>query len=137
MAPGRVKISAPRSAWGLRRRRLVLRIIITGALVLGGVGVGQHAARAATVTFTGPSSCADAGSIAEQAEDLLGRRLADVTGVDFEVALAKTGSSGWSLRLDTLEGDRSAAGVERIRRSRNPVEIPWRIGILMRRGGAR
>lgn len=111
-------MTAVGSPWGFCRRRVALRTVISGALALAGAGLGERAVHGATVTFTGPSSCADAGSIAEQASDLLGRPLAEVTGVDFEVALSKTGSNNWSLRLDTLEIDKSAPSAERLRRSR-------------------
>ena len=82
--------------------------------VLGLLALAPTApARAATVTVRGPAACADAGSITEQASELLGRPLADVTGVDFEVALSRAPASEWTLRLDTIE-----TTAERPRRSR-------------------
>ena len=87
--------------------------VVLGALILLTFAVIQPGVRAATVTVVGPASCADAGAIAEQTSELLGRPLASVTGVDFEVALSRARSGAWVLHLDTVE-----TTAERSRRSR-------------------
>lgn len=79
------------------------------------LGAGAHPARAARVTVLGASACVDADATAEQASDLLGRRLADIPGIDFEINLSRRGPK-WHLRLDTVETD--PAGGPPLRRSR-------------------
>jgi hypothetical protein len=74
-------------------------------------------ADAAELAVSGADGCFDAPAIADQVADLLGRPLASVTGVDFEVTLARAPSSSsaaaaaWKLRLDTIDG--GDAGHER------------------------
>ena len=82
------------------------------ALVLA---VGNRRAHGAGVAVSGPTECADANAITEQVGDLLGRRLAEVPGIDFEINLARRGST-WHLRLDALEADKG--GGPPVRRSR-------------------
>ena len=82
------------------------------ALVLA---VGNRRAHGAGVAVSGPSECADTNAITEQVSDLLGRRLAEVPGIDFEINLARRGST-WHLRLDALEADKR--GGAPVRRSR-------------------
>jgi hypothetical protein len=49
-----------------------------------------------------PDACADGSAIAEQAEGLLGRPLASVGGIDFEVDIASGARGVWRLRVDTV-----------------------------------
>lgn len=61
--------------------------------------------------MSGADACLDAQTIADDVADLLGRPLASVTGVDFEVTLARGPAPEWKLRLDTI--DAADAGHER------------------------
>ena len=98
--------SGPR--WGRR----ALGALGCAALVLA---VGNRRAHGADVAVSGPSECADANAITEQVSDILGRRLAELPGIDFEITLARRGST-WHLRLDALEADKG--GGPPVRRSR-------------------
>ena len=60
-------------------------------------------ARAAEVTLRAPAECVQASTIAEQAGDLLGRPLASVPGVDFEIEIASIPKHGWHLELDLID----------------------------------
>ncbi len=57
--------------------------------------------------MSGADGCFDVETIADQVADLLGRPLASVTGVDFEVTLSRAQQAKWTLRLDALEGTRA------------------------------
>lgn len=72
------------------------------------VGLGGAEARAAEVRLQAADGCAEASAIAEQADGLLGRPLASVDGIDFEVSIAPGGRGVWRLRVDTV--DRSDGG---------------------------
>ena len=61
-------------------------------------------ARAAELAVSGSDGCFDVQSVADQVADSLGRPLASVTGVDFEVTLARAPAAAWKLRLDTIDG---------------------------------
>jgi hypothetical protein len=62
-------------------------------------------AGAAELAVLGSDGCFDAQEIADQIADLLGRPLASVTGVNFEVTLARAPKAEWKLRLDTVDGN--------------------------------
>jgi hypothetical protein len=94
--------------WGRR----VLGALGCAALVLG---VSERRAKGAGVAVSGPSDCADANTITEQVDDVLGRPLSAVPAIDFEISLLRRGS-GWHLRLDAIEADKE--GGPPVRRSR-------------------
>jgi hypothetical protein len=74
---------------------------VTLAVMFGLVFVGR--ARAAQLTVADGEGCVDANAIAEQAGELLGQPLGAVTGVDFAIALTRSPSGEWKLRLDTVD----------------------------------
>jgi hypothetical protein len=65
---------------------------------------------AAELRWSGPESCAERESVVEQVGELLGRPLAGVRGVDFEVKIShEKANDEWRLHLETIEqnaGDR-------------------------------
>jgi hypothetical protein len=65
---------------------------------------------AAELRWSGPESCAERESVVEQVGELLGRPLASVRGVDFEVKIShEEANDEWRLHIETIEqnaGDR-------------------------------
>jgi hypothetical protein len=60
-------------------------------------------ARASELIWHGPEDCSDSRSTVEEAERLLGRRLAEIDVVDFDVTIEQLQPGRWSLRLAALE----------------------------------
>jgi len=56
----------------------------------------------AEVRVRAPDDCADAGAITEQVDGLLGRALATVDGVDFDVDVAAVSKQAWRVRVDAV-----------------------------------
>jgi hypothetical protein len=79
-------------------------------------------ARAATVAWNAPPECDDPRQTTEEAERLLGRPLAEVENVDFEVRIARAGKRDWSASLVTI-GQRSHERRERVLRGTSCNEV--------------
>jgi hypothetical protein len=79
-------------------RRLVLLLVSFAAVV------DPSAARAAMVRVQAPEGCPEASGIVEQVDGLLGRPLASIQGVEFEVEITEGAQRRWQLRLETVEG---------------------------------
>jgi hypothetical protein len=88
-------------------RRVV--VLVTGAVLWCGIA---PPARAAHLRVDAPDTCAEAGSIGEQVDGLLGSPLAAVEDVDFELVITKTPDRRWRLRLETID---AAGGNRRTR----------------------
>jgi hypothetical protein len=90
-------------------RRRTTRRRWAGARAIGvGIGctaaiLGGDRAWSAEVRVRAVDSCADVSAITEQAEVLLGRPLASVEGVDFEVDISAGAAPAWRLRVDTVD----------------------------------
>ena len=71
------------------------------ALACAAAALLARDAWSAEVRLRAPDDCADAGAITEQIDGLLGRALATVDGVDFDVqiAAAPDQKSAWSVRV--------------------------------------
>jgi hypothetical protein len=72
-------------------------------LACAGAGFWGGEAWSAEVGVRAADGCADGSAIAEQAEGLLGRPLASVGGIDFEVDIAAGARGVWRLRVDTVD----------------------------------
>ena len=68
-----------------------------------GAGLWGGEAWSAEVRVQAADGCADGSAIVEQAEGLLGRPLASVDGIDFEVDIASGARGIWRLRVDTVD----------------------------------
>ncbi|HET6149778.1 MAG TPA: hypothetical protein VFH68_19725, partial [Polyangia bacterium] len=75
---------------------------VTVGLACGGAIGAATAAGAAEIRFHLPDECGEKRDVVDQAEALLGRPLASVPGVDFEVDIIQTASARWRMRLDTI-----------------------------------
>jgi hypothetical protein len=76
------------------------RLFLGVWLALAGLAAS---ASAATIKVTAPASCVEANSIGEQVDGLIGRPVATVDDVDFEVTISdRPVPQPWRLRLDTL-----------------------------------
>ena len=64
--------------------------------------------RAAEVRVAASAACVEASSISEQVDTLLGRPVASIEGVDFEVAIARESVGRWSLNLATIDRERGS-----------------------------
>src|SRR4051794_14884575 len=95
-----MRSSGARCAWTRVGAALI------AACAAGAVSASGSAAQAAEVHLTAPDGCAEADAVVEQVETLLGRPLASVDGVDFDVAIARSAPPRWRLLLTTI--DRSA-----------------------------
>jgi hypothetical protein len=92
-------------------RRDRLRIPIGLAFGLAAAGSWGGVARAADVRLHAPNDCADVQQIITEAETLLGRSLASIDGIDFDVVIAEGAHKRWQLRVvatDRASGDRRA-----------------------------
>jgi hypothetical protein len=89
----------------------VLGTIATIVLISG-------TAQAARISVRAPTLCVEASAIAAQAGDLLGRPLASVSDVDFEIEIASTLEHVWRLRLELIDRREPGAGGPRARRTR-------------------
>jgi len=90
----------------LRRGRKRIWIGLAFGLVAAGAGAE---ARAADVRLRAPDDCADVQQVIAEAETLLGRSLASVDGIDFDVVITEGARKRWQLRVVTTErasGDR-------------------------------
>jgi hypothetical protein len=81
-------------AW---HRRGLVCLAVAGACALG----APRSSGAAEVHLRASDGCVELSGIVEQVDELLGRPLASVPGVTFEVAIARLQSGGWRLRLET------------------------------------
>ena len=81
-----------------------------------------ESARAATVAWSAPPECNDPRPTTEEAERLLGRPLADVETVDFEVNIARADERDWSATLVTI-AQRSHERRERVLRGTSCNEV--------------
>jgi hypothetical protein len=61
------------------------------------MALAGRAARAAKLSVRAPPQCVESSAIAEQASDLLGRPLASIPDVDFEIEIASLPKHGWHL----------------------------------------
>ena len=80
--------------------------------------VAGRAARSAELSVRAPPQCVEASAIAEQASDLLGRPLASIPGVDFEIEIASLPKHGWHLQLDLIDRRDAGDGKPAPRRTR-------------------
>jgi hypothetical protein len=70
-------------------------------MFLGG-GIAAGTARAADIHVRASRDCADRTDIADQVDALLGRPVASVEGLDFDVDIAERPEHRWHLRLATI-----------------------------------
>jgi hypothetical protein len=94
-----------------------LRIAVSGCCLVVATG---GAPRAAELIVRAPEGCVDAPAVTEQVNDLVGRPLTSVAGVDFkiEIAAAIPPAKGWRLRIDTVETNQQGPGPDQQPRSR-------------------
>ncbi|HEY3498365.1 MAG TPA: hypothetical protein VGK73_26910 [Polyangiaceae bacterium] len=78
---------------------------------IGAALSGASVARAAEVRWQGPAECDGARDAVERVEELVGRKLDSVEGLDFEVATKRLADGSWELELMTH--DAGAAPGER------------------------
>jgi hypothetical protein len=78
-------------------RRFVCLVVVAGAWGLG----APRRSGAAELHLQAADSCVERSGIVEQVDELLGRPLASVPGVSFEVEIARAPRGGWRLRLET------------------------------------
>jgi hypothetical protein len=88
------------------------------AFVVGIHGAAPGPARAAQVTVDAPPSCLDSETLAEEVAELVGKPLAAVPDVDFQVEIAERPRHGWRLRLKTLDSRRGTDDTSRVRGTR-------------------
>jgi hypothetical protein len=70
------------------------------ALLVAGRSRSVHAAE---IAWHAPVECSDSRQSVEEAERLLGRPLASVNRVDFEVVIGRNADQSWSLQLTTVD----------------------------------
>jgi hypothetical protein len=87
-------------------------------------------ARAATVTWSAPPECDDPRQTTEEAERLLGRSLAEIQAVDFEVNVARAGERDWSATLVTISQP-SHERRERVLRGTSCNEVTAAAGVAL------
>ena len=103
---------------GRLRSGRTTRDLVLALLASAGLTTADHAVAAAEVRVRMPVGCGQRADIVGQVETLLGRPLATLTGVDFEVDIRPSEGSRWRMRLDTVEvvpASRAATGVRRTR----------------------
>lgn len=83
-----------------RGREAARRAIVCLVLLASGVAAGE--AVAATIHVQASRECADRTEIADQVDALLGRPVAAVEGLDFDVDIAELPERRWRLRLATI-----------------------------------
>jgi len=71
-------------------------------LLVAAVAVACGSAQAADIRVRASHDCADRAEIAEQVDALLGRPVAAVEGLDFDVDIAEGAQRRWRLRLTTI-----------------------------------
>jgi len=96
----------------MRRGREPACRAIVGLVFLAGGVVAAGSARAADIHVQASRHCADQTDIADQVDVLLGRPVAAVEGLDFEVDIAERPDRRWRLRLATID---RADGTKRAR----------------------
>jgi hypothetical protein len=84
----------------MRGREPARRAIV--GLVFVAFAVASGGARAADIRVHASRDCADRAEIAEQVDALLGRPVASVEGLDFDVDIAEGARHRWRLRLATI-----------------------------------
>jgi hypothetical protein len=89
------------------------RLVVVALFALTG-----RTARGADLSVRAPPQCVEASAIAEQASDLLGRPLASIPDVDFEIEIASLPKHGWHLQLDLIDRRDPGSGEPGIRRTR-------------------
>jgi hypothetical protein len=70
--------------------------------------IGPVPAYAADLAWTAPGDCATRASAQEQIERLVGRSLAEVEHVDFQVEIARSGAREWRVAVRTIARDGGA-----------------------------
>jgi len=88
---------------GLDWARWNARAGVLASLTACAVLVAQGRGRAAELRLRASGDCAAAADLTAQIDTLLGRSLASIEGVDFEVALNPLARNKWALRIDTIE----------------------------------
>lgn len=83
-----------------RRREISGWVIAAVAVLLGDLMAGE--ADAADVRLRAAGECAERSDIADQVDGLLGRPVAEVQGLDFDVDIRERPDGGWRLRLVTI-----------------------------------
>jgi hypothetical protein len=81
---------------GARAARLALALACAAVLLSSTTG------HAAELRLHSGDTCAEAAAITEQAEGLLGRPLAEVDGVDFDVDISPRSKQRWLARIDAV-----------------------------------
>ncbi|HEY8922863.1 MAG TPA: hypothetical protein VIU64_00710 [Polyangia bacterium] len=81
---------------GARAARLALALAGTAVILSGTAG------QAAELRVRSSDTCAEAEAITEQAEGLLGRPLAQVDGIDFDVDISPRSKQLWLARIDAV-----------------------------------
>jgi hypothetical protein len=79
------------------------RWLLWAALSAAGALIASPSARAADVRVRVPEGCGQKADVVDQVDVLLGRPLASVSGVTFEVQITAAPGGKWRLRLDTIE----------------------------------
>jgi hypothetical protein len=81
------------------------RGIVSAIILLAAAG----STRASELTVRAPDGCVDAESLKQEVADLVGRPLAEIPDVDFELAIAPRPPAGWHLKLLAHQRPASAA----------------------------
>ena len=84
-----------------------LRVHLSVSLVLLVLSFGPGA-RGAEVQVRADDACAEPGPIVDEVEQIIGRPLASIPGVAFQVEITHAGLRTWRLRLDTEDTDHAA-----------------------------
>ena len=80
-----------------------MRVVNWQVASVAAVLLGSTQARAAEIAWHAPAECADPRQTVEEAERLLGRSLAGVQVVDFDVKITNDQEAGWTLTLATVD----------------------------------
>lgn len=83
------------------RRREVIGWAIAAVAVLLGDLLASGEAHAADIRLRAAGECAERSDIGDQVDGLLGRPVAEVQGLDFDVDIRERPDGGWRLRLVT------------------------------------
>jgi hypothetical protein len=103
--------------WSGRRALRTAALAAVAWVAVGGAPFDGEA-RAAALRVRAPDGCVEARDLDEQVSVLVGRTLASVPGVDFDVEIAPAPGRGWMMRLETVAATAPGAGGEPARHTR-------------------